>query len=125
MQNNGYLIPKAAVSKGTAEFIDDMVRGYCERHKVQRSDGGLYGMKANEDGDIKIDTKHPEAERHALTIAARLYSSGIHMKGSFSQSEDGITRTIYVDGETALQNLINDPVYLRKRLAKLEKIQGR
>ena len=125
MKSNGYLIPKNNVSKGTAEFIDDTVREYCERHKVQRSDGGLYGMKANEDGDIKIDTPHEDAERHALTIAARLFASGIHMKGSFTQEQDGITRTVYIDGETALQNLINDPVYLRKRLAKLEKIQGK
>ncbi|MBR1628540.1 MAG: hypothetical protein IJ679_04625 [Lachnospiraceae bacterium] len=124
MNSTGYLIPKQNVSKGTAEFIDDTVRAYCERHKVQRSDGGIYGLKANEDGDIKIDTNNTDAERHALTIAARLFSSGIHMKGSFTQSEDdGTTRTVYIDGETALQNLINDPVYLRKRLAKLEKMK--
>ncbi len=123
MKNNGYLIPQKSVSKGTAEFIDDTVRSYCERHKVSRSDGGLYGLKANEDGDIKIDTDNEDAERHVLTVAARLFSSGIHMKGSFAREENGVTRTIYIDGETALQNLINDPVYLRKRLAKLEKIQ--
>lgn len=125
MRNNGYLIPRNTVSKGTAEFIDNTVREYCERHKVQRTDGGLYGLKANEDGDIKIDTANEDAERHVLTVAARLFASGIHLKGSFTREEDGVNRTIYIDGETALQNLINDPVYLRKRLAKLEKIQGK
>ncbi len=125
MKNTGYLIPQQSVSKGTAEFIDDTVREYCERHKVQRTDGGLFGLKANEDGDIKIDSSHPETERHVLTVAARLYASGVHVKGSFTKEEGGVTRTIFVDGETALQNLINDPVYLRKRLAKLEKIQQR